>query len=224
MSGASRGRPHGPAIPIVDVFAGPGGLGEGFSAYTDERGRRPFRIVLSVEKDPVAHQTLRLRSFVRQFEKGAAPPAYYERLKGRLTTEELLTLYPREAERANAEAWCAELGSEQTPVEKVRERVEEALGGREDWVLIGGPPCQAYSLAGRSRNQGKQGYRLEDDRKARLYLEYLQLIADFWPAVFVMENVKGLLSSRLDGHELFERIRQDLCDPAEADNPCMRAA
>jgi len=206
----------GAAIPVIDVFAGPGGLGEGFSAFADGRGHRPFRIALSIEMDSTAHATLRLRSFYRQFEPGHAPPEYYQRLRGHLTTPELLKLYPRQAEQAVAETWRAELGAQNVPVEMVRARVEAALGGREDCVLIGGPPCQAYSLAGRSRNRGKKGYQLENDPRARLYVEYLQLIADFWPTVFVMENVKGLLSSRLDGRELFERIRADLCDPAEA--------
>ena len=50
-------------IPIIDLFAGPGGLGEGFSSVLDEKGNRTFQIKLSIEKDPYAHQTLRLRSF-----------------------------------------------------------------------------------------------------------------------------------------------------------------
>src|SRR5690606_5677133 len=78
------------------------------------------------------------------------------------------------------------------------------------------PPCQAYSLAGRSRNRGKTGYRLEDDPRARLYLEYLQIIGDFWPAVFVMENVRGLLSAKFDGQPVMSRILDDLRDPAAA--------
>lgn len=83
-------------------------------------------------------------------------------------------------------------------------------------MLLGGPPCQAYSLAGRSRNKGKANYRLADDPKAHLYLEYLQLIADSWPAVFIMENVRGLLSARMDDELVFDRIAHDLSDPAEA--------
>jgi site-specific DNA-cytosine methylase len=54
------------AIPVIDIFAGPGGLSEGFSAARF-RGRRSFQIALSIEKDPDAHATLMLRSFFRQF-------------------------------------------------------------------------------------------------------------------------------------------------------------
>ena len=63
------------SIPIIDLFAGPGGLGEGFSSYKNS-GLTPFEIALSIEKDPVAHQTLKLRSFTRQF-KSDIPEEYY---------------------------------------------------------------------------------------------------------------------------------------------------
>lgn len=67
-------------IPVIDLFAGPGGLGEGFSAFTPRpragsvsaRSLPGFRIALSIEKDPSAWQTLRLRSFFRQFSSNAA--------------------------------------------------------------------------------------------------------------------------------------------------------
>ena len=212
---------HSTSVPIIDIFAGPGGLGEGFSAYTDTHGRRPFQIALSVEKDAVAHKTLLLRSFFRRFEDGCVPEAYYDRLRQQLTTTELFAAHPREAAAAREESWNATLGDESsTPLHVLRRRVRETLrrfpDGENRWVLIGGPPCQAYSLVGRSRNRGKAGYRLEDDPRARLYLEYLQIIGDFWPAVFVMENVRGLLSARFDGQPVIDLILADLSEPAAA--------
>ena len=54
-------------VPIIDLFAGPGGLGEGFAAFQTADGYQPFKIALSIEKDTYAHQTLTLRSFFRQF-------------------------------------------------------------------------------------------------------------------------------------------------------------
>ena len=60
-------------IPIIDIFAGPGGLGEGFSSFEDGKGQKSFKIKLSVEKDEHAHKTLELRAFFRQFAKGNAP-------------------------------------------------------------------------------------------------------------------------------------------------------
>jgi DNA (cytosine-5)-methyltransferase 1 len=208
-------------IPIIDLFAGPGGLGEGFSALRDDRGKHPFRIALSIEKDPIAHQTLKMRSFFRQFPDGDAPDAFYQRLQRKISTPELFDRFPIEAGNAEAEAWNAAMGDDdQAPLPELRRRVREGLqqfpDGEDRWLLIGGPPCQAYSLAGRSRNKGISDYRLVDDPRARLYLEYLQLIADFWPAVFIMENVRGLLSAKMDGDSVFDRIIRDLSDPAAA--------
>ena len=70
------------AVPFVDIFAGPGGLGEGFSAFEDD-GEYKFRSALSIEKDERAHETLLLRSFLRQFRhKGAEfPKEYYDCLR-----------------------------------------------------------------------------------------------------------------------------------------------
>lgn len=67
-------------IPIIDLFAGPGGLGEGFMSLTDEEGCSVFDIKLSIEKDENAHKTPTLRSFYRQFRKKAdsVPKEYYE--------------------------------------------------------------------------------------------------------------------------------------------------
>jgi DNA (cytosine-5)-methyltransferase 1 len=207
------------SIPVVDIFAGPGGLNEGFSSFEAAGGRRPFSIRLSIEMDRVAHLTLTLRAFFRQFPPGRAPAAYYEFVRDTATPLEerlkrLFDSHPAEAERATAEARCAELGKHDPGV--VRGWIEAGLRGAEDWVLIGGPPCQAYSLAGRSRNKGIEDYVPEDDERQTLYVEYLQIIAEHRPAAFVMENVKGLLSATLNDERIFERICEDLQNPHEA--------
>jgi DNA (cytosine-5)-methyltransferase 1 len=197
-------------IPVVDLFAGPGGLGEGFSRHLSQNGAI-FRSVLAAEKEASAHSTLLLRSFFRKFQ--TPPPQYVSRLRGDISTEELFSMFPREARAAREEAWHVELGSPEVPVSAARDKFSAAIGRTNDWVLLGGPPCQAYSIAGRSRNRGVNGYSFEADKKSTLYLEYLQLIADFWPAVFIMENVKGLLSARMHGSSMIERIIDDLTDP-----------
>ena len=81
------------------------------------------------------------------------------------------------------------------------------------WVLLGGPPCQAYSVAWRSRNRGNSGYHPEDDERPFLYEEYLRIIARHWPPVFVMENVKGLLSATVSDDYIVQRILRELADP-----------
>lgn len=202
-------------IKVLDIFAGPGGLSEGFSAVKDRWGRRAFRIVLAVEMDRHAYQTLQLRAFYRQF-CGNAPAAYYRHLRGEITREELYKQYPGEAALAQAECWNATLGPKGVPPDEVRERIDRAVGKDETWVLIGGPPCQAYSVAGRSRNQGNPDYDPKRDVRQRLYVEYLQILAEHRPAVFVMENVKGLLSATLESERVFHRILDDLRSPAMA--------
>ena len=68
------------SIKIIDLFAGPGGLGEGFSSVKSENGNRVFKIKLSIEKDEYAHKTLELRAFYRQFIGRTVPVEYYEYL------------------------------------------------------------------------------------------------------------------------------------------------
>lgn len=201
-------------IPVIDLFAGPGGLGEGFAVTDRQRGRPAFQIQLSIEKDDFAHQTLELRSFFRQFERSNTPSAYYQHLRGEITRDNLFKLHPDEGLAAREESWHAELGVlDEGALDR---RIHRAIGGRRDWVLIGGPPCQAYSMAGRSRNRGVAGYEASKDHRHFLYREYLRIIAKHWPAVFVMENVKGILSSKVDGSGIFSKILEDLHDPAEA--------
>jgi DNA (cytosine-5)-methyltransferase 1 len=83
-------------------------------------------------------------------------------------------------------------------------------------VLIGGPPCQAYSLVGRSRNRGNADYRPEEDHRHFLYREYLRIIQKYRPAIFVMENVKGILSASINDEQIFHTILGDLVDPDRA--------
>lgn len=199
-------------IPVIDIFAGPGGFGEGFSAVETEDGEKVFDIQLSIEKDPVAHQTLKLRNFFREFNGSEVPVDYYDFLRGKITAEILFDRHPRESESTKAKAWLATLG--EISQKTVRERIDTALGKANNWVLIGGPPCQAYSLAGRSSNRANSDYVPDEDVRQRLYLEFLQIITDHWPAIFVMENVKGLLSAALADQRIFHRIVDDLGDPA----------
>lgn len=202
-------------IPVIDLFAGPGGLCEGFSSILDEHGGKRFHVKISIEKDLMAHRTLSLRALFRHFPKGQVPEAYYDYVRGELSRVEFLA-HPEiklAAVQASFEAKLAELGK--TPHSEIDQWIEEALGDRDDWVLIGGPPCQAYSLAGRSRMRGQDAAAFEKDKRHFLYTEYLRVIQRFTPAAFVMENVKGMLNSQHGGSSIFERILADLRAPRE---------
>lgn len=196
-------------IKIVDLFAGPGGLGEGFSSVVS--GSSPaFKIVASVEKEASAHKTLTLRAFVRQFKKQDIPREYYQYIKGSVGIDLLKEKYKKEWQAAQNETLGGPtaLGEDN---DVIHEAISRALGSNIDpWVLIGGPPCQAYSLVGRARNKNSSSYVAEKDERHFLYKEYLEIIKKFKPTVFVMENVKGILSSSPSGKPIFEQILNDL--------------
>lgn len=203
------------SVPIIDLFAGPGGLGEGFTSVVDKNNNRLFRIALSIERDEFAHKTLTLRSFLRQFPFRKFPQEYYQFVRGDIAdVEELYKLFPKQAEAAKHEAWKFSLGKSEDHKE-IDRRIKEGLKGEKDFVLIGGPPCQAYSLVGRARRQEGKGLNKEDER-VYLYREYYRILAEHRPAVFIMENVKGLLSSKVEKEFLFNQIINDLADPIEA--------
>ena len=207
-------------IPVIDLFAGPGGLGEGFSAFRPKSSRcHPFKIKVSIEKDSHAHKTLELRSFFRQFRESRVPLDYYKYLRKEITRSELFKRHPKAARAAEQEARLAELGT--TDNANIERYIADALGPQRDkpWVLIGGPPCQAYSLIGRSRRRADvpdNRVLFEADQRHFLYREYLKIIARFKPHVFVMENVKGILSSKIKDEMIFSQILNDLRRPLEA--------
>lgn len=198
-------------IPIVDLFAGPGGLGEGFSSVNDGKF---FKILVSAEMDAAAHSTLKLRAFYRNLKLQGADvlSSYYNFCNG-------ITPTPYDANtisawiKAGDEAQQLTLGVE-ADNKKLYSIIDKAgLNKDKPWILIGGPPCQAYSLVGRARNRGVKEYRAEADHRHYLYREYLKVIQRYKPAVFVMENVKGILSSKVEGKMIFHSILRDLSDP-----------
>jgi len=198
-------------IKIIDLFAGPGGLGEGFSINKDK-----FKIAISIEKEASAHRTLLLRSFYRQFK--VPPEEYYQFLKGNLgaTPEEQLykiSKFQKQISAATREARQLTLGEDN---EEIYQSIRDVINPEEDCILIGGPPCQAYSLAGKARHLNNSNYKAEDDNRNFLYLEYLEVIARFQPKIFVMENVKGMLSAKINGMPIFNNIRRDLSNPCKA--------
>lgn len=200
-------------VPIIDLFAGPGGLGEGFASLRDHRRRPYFEIALSIEKDPVAHRTLTLRAVFRRLRGTKGIKHYYSYIRGEID-EVAFRRIPVVASafaHTEIEARCLELGK--SDQQSIDSEIRAALKGRETWVLIGGPPCQAYSLAGRARRTNDKTFH--EDEKHLLYREYLRIIRAHKPTVFVMENVKGLLSSQHSGNPIFERIMADLTNPSE---------
>ena len=208
-------------VKVIDLFAGPGGLGEGFSSLRTNN-KQQFKIAISIEKEASAHRTLLLRAVFRQFEPENVPECYYDFLKGKLGKNPEDELYKQpEIQEALAEARieAQQLTLGEDSPQKVYGKIKDAVGD-DDCILIGGSPCQAYSLVGRSRNYGAKDreYSAENDHRNFLYKEYLKVIAKFQPLVFVMENVKGMLSAKINGELIFPSIREDLQNPCKSVN------
>ena len=175
------------SITVIDLFAGPGGLGEGFNALT-VNGKRPFKVKLSIERDEQAWKTLKLRHFYHQFPINKVPEEYFQLARKEIEFNDIKKMFPKEifyTEKATRMPF--ELGKD--PEHIVYDWIEEALpkGVHKKWVLIGGPPCQAYSLIGRNRMKNDSFRNFEQDERHFLYKEYLRIIHKFKPPIFIME-------------------------------------
>jgi len=192
------------SFPVIDIFAGPGGLSEGFSSYKIKDQSNPFHVGLSIECDKFAHETLLLRKFFKKLIQIGDASDYYRFLRKDISMDKLFELHKDEYEASKEEAWLATLGK--TPEDEINRKINKTLGSENNWVLIGGPPCKAYSVVGRSRNSGIN----PQDPNVRLYLEYLKILHGFCPSVFILENVRGLLSSKVNKINIFDEIVSQL--------------
>ena len=195
---------------VVDLFAGPGGLGEGFASMT-ENGHTPYRIGMSVENEPSAHRTLTLRAFLREYRQreGRLPNEFIEFHAGRADVPTWAEVDAQSWQTAINEARRLELGNDSAATE-IDHAIERLSPQFDDTILIGGPPCQAYSVAGRARARGKLDYVPENDERHYLFREYIRVLDKLRPAAFVMENVKGILSSTVESRLVFEMLMDDL--------------
>ncbi len=209
-------------IPVVDLFAGPGGLGEGFSSLKDD-----LEIAVSAEANAWAHRTLTLRSAYRKLRDRTVDPELYKALFCAVNNDGISSLpdFVQEAWKVAAnEALNLTIGREADDA-LLRRRLDSLELHDQDWILVGGPPCQAYSIAGRVRNKGVVGYDARTDGRHFLYREYLKIIQEYRPAIFVMENVKGIISSSVNGKHIFHQILKDLSAPdvaVKADDTSLR--
>lgn len=145
---------------FIDLFAGCGGLSEGF--YREE-----FNALAHVEINHFACETLRERMRYYGYED-----IDKEVIEGDITSDDIL------------------------------DRIDTAVAGREVDLIIGGPPCQAYSTAGRVRD--KVG--MENDPRNFLFESYARVLEYYKPKIFVFENVVGLLSAKVKGKNIFQKI------------------
>ncbi|UIK00393.1 DNA cytosine methyltransferase [Rhizobium leguminosarum] len=176
-----------------------------------EQGHRPFDIRISVEKEASAHRTLILRAFLREHQSrsGRLPQAFVDFHAGRIPEPDWSTIDPISWLRARDEARALELGTPAAAA-AIDDKIAALRKNFDEAILIGGPPCQAYSLVGRARAKGKIDYVPENDPRHYLFREYIRVLDRLRPAAFVMENVKGMLSSTVESRLVFEMLMEDL--------------
>lgn len=197
-------------VGVVDLFAGPGGLSEGFASVRSGT-KTPFKIAISVEKEAWAFQTLRLRSFLREYRHrhDCLPKEYIDLHAGLVKVVDWNAVDPEAWQNAKSETFQMELGTS-SAAEILDGAIKTLCSKYKNSVLIGGPPCQAYSLVGRARSRGNANYRAHEDERHYLFKEYIRTLQNLMPAAFVMENVKGILSSTVQSQQIFQQLMDDL--------------
>lgn len=163
---------------FIDLFAGAGGLSEGFI-------RAGFKPVAHVEMDKAACNTLLTRTAYHHLKGTADFSIYIDYLRGeKVTRDELYKLIP-ESKRKSVINLA--IGDETNP--EIFKRIDELKGGEKIDLIVGGPPCQAYSLIGR------HGIDWENDHRLKLYMQYRRFLKEVRPKAFVFENVPGIISA-----------------------------
>lgn len=164
---------------FIDLFAGAGGLSEGFI-------RSGFEPIAHVEMNKDACNTLRTRTSYHYLKQENKLDDYYKYLKGEISREQLWSLIP---ENLISSIINSEISKDSLSF--IFEKIDTVLKGQVVDLIIGGPPCQAYSVAGRARDP--KG--MSDDPRNHLYKYYVEFLKKYNPKVFVFENVPGILSA-----------------------------
>ena len=92
--------------------------------------------------------------------------------------------------------------------EDVLERIENAVKGQEVDIIIGGPPCQADSSLGRAKDENA----MQDDPRNYLFESYVKVLNKYLPKFFVFENVTGMLTAKINGEHIVNKIVEALSE------------
>ena len=166
-------------LKYIDLFAGAGGLSEGFV-------RAGFSPIAHVEMNKDACDTLRTRTAFHYLKENNRVEEYHDYLKGKISREEFWSRIPKNLINSVINT---EISSETLPF--IFEKIDSELGKNKVDLVIGGPPCQAYSVAGRARDP--KG--MTEDPRNYLYKYYVEFLKRYKPKMFVFENVPGILSA-----------------------------
>lgn len=167
-------------LNFIDLFAGASGMSEGFI-------NAGFTPVSHIEMNPEACQTIRTRAAYHYLKSKGNLNSYYQYIKGEISKEEFYKNIPSEILDS---VLNVEINDE--TISGLFEKIKKS--GKKIDLIIGGPPCQAYSLLRRHQED------IEKDPRNKLYIQYGRFLKEFEPKAFVFENVPGLLTANKGEH------------------------
>lgn len=190
------------SLTFIDLFAGAGGLSEGFI-------RKGFKPLAHIEKDKDACLTLKTRLAYHHLKNNNKINIYIKYLKKEITREQLYKKVPQKLLDTIINSEISE-----NSIQKIFSIVDNNLKSfniKNIDVIIGGPPCQAYSLIGRGVSKDS----MKGDSRNYLYKLYARFLKHYTPKIFVFENVLGLQSAEKGKHfknlqAYFKRIGYNL--------------
>jgi DNA (cytosine-5)-methyltransferase 1 len=198
-------------LVVVDLFSGAGGLTEGFY-------KEGYNVVAHIEKDKWACETLRTRICYYYLKEKGDLNSYYEYLKNSDSYKDidksrdiLYSKYPKLKTLIEKQVINKTFGNPieeegVTDIKEIIELIKDSMKyNNKDSVdiIIGGPPCQAYSLIGRSRMKES----VKNDKRNYLFKYYKEIVEKFNPKMFIFENVPGILTA--NGGMIFEEIQNE---------------
>jgi DNA (cytosine-5)-methyltransferase 1 len=179
-------------LNYIDLFAGAGGLSEGFI-------RAGFKPIAHVEMNKDACNTIKTRTAYHWLKENKKSRIYTDYLKSVSKNKE--ELWKRVPENLINSVINKEI-SEST-LSEIFKTIDKELNGNKVDLIIGGPPCQAYSIVGRARKD------METDPRNHLYKHYVKFLEKYKPKMFVFENVPGILSAKNGEYlsKIFKAVR-----------------
>ncbi|EMU52159.1 DNA cytosine methyltransferase [Clostridium butyricum] len=185
---------------VIDLFSGAGGLTEGFY-------KQGFKVIAHVEKDKWACETLKTRNCFYYLKNQNDLATYNEYLKNsgdyktvEKSREIIFNKYPELKVKLEKEVINKAFGNPEeeegvASIDEIIDLIEASMRYNNKSavdVIIGGPPCQAYSIIGRSRMKEK----VVEDKRNYLFKYYKEIVNRFSPKLFVFENVPGILTAK----------------------------
>ena len=166
-------------LNYIDLFAGAGGLSEGFV-------RAGFNPIAHIEMDKASCFSLKTRASFHYLKENDKMSDYVNYLKKEISRDQLYALIPKEILDSVINLPIGAKDNDQ-----IFNSVDQLKENQEIDLIVGGPPCQAYSLVGRARSEDG----MKSDPRNYLFFEYLKFLERYNPKMFVFENVLGLKSA-----------------------------